>query len=127
MAQQDSYDRLALWSQLWNWLLSVFGIRPRYPNEFLVRWYGDRQKAVEAARRRGVIAVVGTKEKMKWALFLCPCGCGGEIALNLMKSHHPAWEFSVDDRGQGSLHPSVDATTCGAHFLLKAGKIIWCQ
>jgi hypothetical protein len=89
--------------------------------------FDDRSAAAQAATESQVLAVVQSGGKKKWALLRCPCGCGEDLALNLMRSHRPVWDLSLDGSGRASLHPSVHATTCGAHFWLRSGFVIWCE
>lgn len=72
------------------------------------------------------LILVGSAPKYKWLRFLCPCGCGDELALNLMTSHYPHWSLSFEDIHTISIHPSVDSTRCGAHFWLKGNVVTWC-
>jgi len=94
---------------------------------FTIRSFDDRSAAAAAARQDGVAALVGSGNKHKWLLMKCPCGCGQQIALNLMQSHSPRWRVSMRSPNSFSVHPSVDATSCGAHFWLRDGHVIWCQ
>lgn len=101
--------------------------RIRPPLVYTTKSFGDRSVALQAAHAGSVVAVVKSGGKRKWVLMRCPCGCGEDLALNLMRSHRPVWELSVNQAGQASLHPSVHATTCGAHFWLKNGTVNWCE
>ncbi|WP_219842584.1 DUF6527 family protein [Acidovorax radicis] len=94
---------------------------------FVLQTFEDRRSATAAASRPGVAALVQSGERAKWLLMLCPCGCGQQIALNLMSSHSPRWEVKILSKTSFSVHPSVDATSCGAHFWLRNGRVIWCQ
>lgn len=100
-------------------------IRPLVRYE--TKLFNNRSAAEQAAQESQVLAVVQSGGKEKWALLRCPCGCSGDLALNLMRSHRPVWELSLDSAGRASLRPSVHATTCGAHFWLRNGMIIWCE
>lgn len=102
------------WRNLWNtpYKVMVFASRP------------DAAKAVQGKK---VIALIGTDGVYKWAMFRCPCGCGETLALNLMRSHSPHWRVTQHLNGTFSLAPSVDSTTCGAHFLVKNSRVIWCK
>ena len=59
------------------------------------------------------------------ALFLCPCGCGGEVSLPLTNGH-PAWKFN-GDLAAPTFSPSV-LWTCGckSHFFIRRGRVEWC-
>ena len=48
-----------------------------------------------------------------------------EEALNLMASHHPHWTTDLHDDGTLTVHPSVDATSCGSHFWIRRSQIDW--
>jgi hypothetical protein len=94
---------------------------------FVLQAFEDRSTAAVAAQRAGVAALVLREGKEKWLLMQCPCGCGQQIALNLMQSHSPRWRVSIQSMNRFSIHPSVDATSCGAHFWLRDGRVIWSQ
>lgn len=79
--------------------------------------------------RRGEVVLVGQTKHPKWALLLCPCGCGETIYVNLMKSHQPHWRVRFCRDGSISLWPSLwrDESRCESHFFLIRGKVVWCQ
>jgi hypothetical protein len=89
--------------------------------------FDNRSAAREAVKQDGIAALVGAADKPKWLILKCPCGCGQEIALNLMGSHLPRWHVDIKSARRFSVHPSVDATSCGAHFWLRNGQVIWCD
>lgn len=74
----------------------------------------------------GQLVLVGAHKKFKWLKFRCPCGCGDVQALNLMKSHQPAWSLELHEDLSVSLFPSVHARKCGAHFWVQRNEIHWC-
>ena len=94
---------------------------------YLLEVFEERSDAVRAAKRERLVAIAGAGEKFKWAFLRCPCGCGEQIALNLMPSHHPSWQVRRGAHGDFSVAPSVFATSCGAHFWLEDGRIRWCD
>lgn len=108
---------------LGDWLRSL--VRPAESGRYRLEVFDQRSRAAEQARRQGVLAVYRSAGTDKWCFFKCPCGCEQQIALNLMKSHHPAWRVVQEATGP-SVYPSVDSTTCGAHFLVRGGRIRWC-
>jgi len=71
--------------------------------------------------------VVGSGPSAKWVRFLCPCGCGSVLALNLMKSYLPRWTMMRDPKNRLTVHPSVHSTTCGAHFFIRSNRVEWCS
>lgn len=87
----------------------------------------EEVNSATAPRRQRQILLVGTPEKLKWVKFICPCGCGQVIALNLMTSHYPRWTLSRDGVGRVTLSPSVHSTTCGAHFFVRSNSVEWCR
>lgn len=97
------------------------------PPRYILRVFSDRRSATELARSQYAAAVIRSDGIDKWCLFACPCGCGQQIALNLMKSHFPRWRVDTKRDGTFSLYPSVDSTTCGAHFLIRNSLVVWCE
>ena len=67
-------------------------------------------------------------ENQAWAIiFVCPCGCGEPIYLNLLQSANPKWKYSIK-RNKISIFPSIDRIRgCKSHFWLRNGKIYWCD
>lgn len=126
--------RESMLSRAINALLRFFGVGSRggegghrYPQRYSLQFFDDRAKAVAAAKAPGVAALVRGGSGYKWIIFACPCGCGQQIALSIMRSHLPRWTIEVRTNGRFTLNPSVDSTTCGAHFWVREGTVIWCQ
>lgn len=64
-----------------------------------------------------------------WDLrFLCPCGCGKQIALNLIPLQNgPRWSFTREADGTFTVSPSVNRIVgCRSHFWLRNSRIVWC-
>jgi Family of unknown function (DUF6527) len=130
-----------MFGRLFFWILRLFGFhrstdrssgadtaqRAQKDLQYSLSTFQDRSEARAAAKRDGIAALVATAGRQKWLILKCPCGCGQEIALNLMGSHSPRWRVDVVSAQQFSVHPSVDATTCGAHFWLRDGRVSWCE
>ena len=73
------------------------------------------------------ILVVGDPDRPQYAVFLCPCGCGRRIELNLNPESTPRWKLKWHLLGTVSLSPSVwRKSGCWSHFFLKRSKILWC-
>lgn len=89
--------------------------------------FESRGEAQSAAREPRVVALFYASGSPKWAYFMCPCGCGQQLALNLMPSHRPVWRVSIRSDTDFSIFPSVDSTICGAHFWLRGGSITWAE
>lgn len=121
------WARLRAW---WHQFLTLSGQRatPRQPQlgpRYRIIQFEVRTDAQAAAHTPRVVAVFRSGSKPKWAYLTCPCGCDQLIALNLMASQHPSWRVSVRTETDFSIFPSVDSTTCGAHFWLRAGRVTW--
>ncbi len=88
-------------------------------------YFSGRSEAPELPSRR-TLAIVGSPDRPKWAVFACPCGYGHSIVVNLSSTRRPAWRLRVEEGGP-SLHPSVDSLTDGrrCHFWLRVGRVHW--
>ncbi len=86
--------------------------------------YYERQSEAPLSIPRHALVLVGTTERLKWAMFECPCGTGHKIMINLAASRNPYWRVSVDD-GHPSVAPSVDFHDAHGrcHFWLRNGKV----
>jgi hypothetical protein len=62
---------------------------------------------------------------LKWAHFSCP-KCGDHIQLPL--AGNARWSVKVDLLRRPTIGPSIwETESCGAHFLVKKGKVLWCE
>jgi hypothetical protein len=63
-----------------------------------------------------------------WAVVMtCPCGCGDQIQLSLLKNSRPRWRVRRHGDGSVSLHPSIwRQHGCGSHFFVHHGVVRWC-
>jgi len=72
------------------------------------------------------IYAVGEGGHLWHVVFVCPCGCGATIGLNLLADASPRWRLHEHSVGP-TLSPSVRRTTgCKSHFVLRRGWITWC-
>ena len=64
-----------------------------------------------------------------WSVaFLCPCGCGETLHMNLLPDARPRWTVTRYEDGTVTLHPSVwRKVGCRSHFFLRGGQIVWCR
>ena len=70
------------------------------------------------------IYVVGDLQKPQ---FLCPCGCGQKIELNVNPESRPCWAIRWHVTGTLSFSPSINRNVgCRSHFYLKNSKVLWC-
>src|ERR1700730_11091489 len=74
----------------------------------------------------GVLYLLGMKQE-PWAVsFVCPCGCGSLIELNLLPDARPCWKVEEHWDSTISLTPSVARMTgCRSHFWIRRGLVEW--
>lgn len=125
---QTAHGRMALvfpsWTAIQRFFRSVLLGRPRL-NAFDEILFVDSARVPSPDPLPGQLQLVGSGNHAKWIRFRCPCGCGELLALNLMASHSPRWSFALDANRRVSVSPSVHATTCGAHFVIRASRVDW--
>lgn len=62
---------------------------------------------------------------LKWTHLSCP-KCGDHIQLPMAGKSR--WKLKVDFLRRPTLAPSIWETgSCGAHFLIRKGEILWCK
>jgi len=62
---------------------------------------------------------------LKWVHLPCP-KCGEHIQLPMAGKER--WSIKVDILRRPTLTPSIWQTnSCGAHFFVRKGSIVWCQ
>ena len=73
--------------------------------------------------------VLAREDGEDWCVGMrCPCGCGDQIELLLIKEAKPRWDIALTASGQPSLSPSVwRRTGCKSHFWLRRGRVEWCD
>jgi hypothetical protein len=110
-----------LW--LWNALVAFF--RSTRPEPFyLIETVED----LPDAPKSHILYIAGEGEYAWAASMLCPCGCGDQIQLNLLKDASPRWAVFREASGHPSLRPSVwRRKGCRSHFFLRSGRIVWCR
>jgi len=107
----------------WVWLLSALGLlkKPRF-----VARLSEHHPAPEEIRTNELI-IVQSGPHLKWACFICPCGCGEKIALSLAPNRRPRWTVSIDWQKRPTISPSVwQRAGCFSHFWLRKGEVDWC-
>jgi hypothetical protein len=110
--------------KIWLFLLGLFG--PKKRSCFSGVEFLALSASADVALKTGKLVVLGEHQKYKWLQFICPCGCGEIQALNLMRSHYPLWTVEIHEDATLTVHPSVHAQRCGAHFWVRRNEIIWC-
>ncbi len=62
---------------------------------------------------------------LKWIHLRCPL-CGEHIHLPMAGNER--WRLSLDWLRRPTLMPSIwEKDTCGAHFFVRRGQILWCR
>jgi hypothetical protein len=88
--------------------------------------YPTRAEVPEQVRRQ-TLALVGSHEQPKWAVFECPCGRGHQLVVNLSPRMKPFWQLSRSDGGP-TLSPSIDSfSPYHCHFWLRRGRVSWAR
>lgn len=79
----------------------------------------------ETLPRRNIVLLRDGGED--WSVgFRCPCGCGRAIELLLIEEARPRWNYTIENGGFPTLHPSVWLKTgCKSHFWVRGGRIRW--
>lgn len=102
-------------------LRDVFTLPPHFDRVQTVADWPD-------AWRPATVYVQGECGQEWFAAFVCPCGCGDVVYLNLLPHSRPPWELTRSGRGYPTLSPSVARKVkCGAHFLVTEGRMIPCR
>lgn len=105
---------------LWGWVAGLFRRRPR-------PWSTAAADDVPEAPRPETLYLVGEEQYLWSAAFLCPCGCGELVQLNLLPEARPRWAVERHADGTVTLSPSVwRVRGCKSHFFLRRGRIEWC-
>lgn len=101
------------------WRRQAF-VHPRFDR--VVRY--ERQHQVPDSIPRHTVAVVGSEEVPKWAIFECPCGTGHRIMVSLVSSHTRHWRLKTASE-RPSLYPSVNFHDAQGrcHFWLRDGRV----
>jgi len=85
---------------------------------------GTQAEAADLLTDPKVVVLVGTASFRKWIKFVCPCGCGEVVVLNLMRHIQPCWRVRFDRRRRLSVWPSVRRLNgCRSHFFLVANEV----
>jgi hypothetical protein len=71
----------------------------------------------------GVLVLVMPGNRPKSLKFLCPCGCGNPISVNLVPESGRAWRVTYEKNFGLSIWPSVWLDVgCASHFFLRRNK-----
>lgn len=77
--------------------------------------------------QKDTITIIKKNNSYTWVKFLCPCGCGKEVALSLNSNIQPNWSIKIDKKNKVTLSPSVYLTgfPCRSHFFIRNNHIDW--
>jgi hypothetical protein len=119
--------RLARW--LATWWGSLWRPRAKEPKPHFTRLRRIESLSDAGALASDEIALVADGPRLKWAVLICPCGCGERIHVNLMRTQHPSWSIEFGEDEKVTFRPSLwrGAATCGSHFILQHGQVHWCR
>ena len=82
-----------------------------------------RSDVNDRLQRRGD-AVLVRRDRPRWLIMMCPCGCNDIIPINLDERSGAAWEFYGDQTNGLSVFPSIWRDTgCKSHFIVWYGRI----
>lgn len=91
----------------------------RYPRIVRARDQTEAKRQLKP----GVLVLVMPNKRPKSLKFLCPCGCGETVSVNLMPESGKAWRVYYEPKLGLSLWPSVWLTSgCSSHFILRHNK-----
>jgi hypothetical protein len=112
--------------KLFDNILDILGLSKNQSNlKYTLKKFENRKDALLAGEQFGVMAIQQVGSSSKWAIFKCPCGCNEQVMLNLMQTHYPFWKVEIKSPKDFSIHPSIDSTTCKAHYWIKHGQVVW--
>lgn len=115
---------IRLWSAFVAWLFGKESKQARYaqPPYALELVEGSFPKILHPR-----VVYVLTEDGDPWeAKFICPCGCGAELELNLLPDTRPVWRVAQGVDGRVTLHPSVwRKVGCRSHFWIRDGAVLW--
>lgn|SRR5581483_3972607 len=106
--------------QFVEWFYRIPFIRRPY---FLTATISESPSLAEL--RRGMVLIEIRDGYLKWAHLSCP-KCGEHIQLPLAGKEK--WSLNVDTLRRPTFVPSVwERASCGAHFFIRKGVLVWCQ
>src|SRR6266568_4608338 len=71
------------------------------------------------------VYIVRRAERNIWAVFMCPCGTGHRLTVNLSTNRHPYWRAKTKQQ-EFSLSPSIWLKEdCYGHFWIEDHRVLW--
>lgn len=105
---------------LWAWITRLVRRKPR-------PWGTTVVDEVPEKPRPATVYLVGEGDHLWFVVFVCPCGCGEAVQLNLLPDARPRWSAERHPDGTVSVAPSVwRVAGCRSHFFLRRGRVEWC-
>lgn len=104
---------------IWKWLVAKFRVGTTYG--------AAEEPDVPDVIDKRTLYLVGEHGKHWIAVMKCPCGCREDIQLPMSSNDRPRWKYS-GSLARPTLSPSVwRKSGCRSHFLVRQGRIIWCE
>jgi len=70
-------------------------------------------------------AVLIARDRPRWLILRCPCGCGEDVPINLDSRAGKAWRYYGRSGRGATLFPSVWRDSgCESHFIIWSGHIL---
>jgi len=113
---------MIIWfKNLWLTFLERIRQTSKYRKVIVIKQQPDKLVPYET-----LIVIIGGDEP-KWLLLRCPCGCGEELRIPLMKNHTPHWDIFEETKNTITVFPSINIKHpgCGAHFWIRNNKVEW--
>jgi hypothetical protein len=74
----------------------------------------------------GIIYLEEAGKVIHTIAFICPCGCGDVIYLNLLPKANPRWYYKKNWFRKISIFPSIRRTIgCRSHFCIWRNRVRW--
>lgn len=115
-------EQVNIWVDYWNNL--IHEVRDWFANKNVLVWVDINALPMNLAPRK--LYVLGEEELSRAIAMQCPCGCGGNIHLNLLPHARPRWQITHHSDGTVSLHPTIRSQSgCGSHFFVRRSRVYW--
>jgi hypothetical protein len=74
----------------------------------------------------GAILYIVGKDRPRWVVLNCPCGCGERANAKIGVTGPDSWTLSTT-QGRVSLSPSfsMSSARCRSHFFIRENRVIW--
>lgn len=111
--------------KIFNFLKNLFSKKQNRKAQFKKTLVIENNSSIKP--QKNTIIIVKKNNSYTWAKFICPCGCGREVALSLNSNIKPNWTLKIDSKNKVTLSPSVYLTgfPCESHFFINNSTINW--